>query len=369
MRSFIPLLGAALLCASCIWPVERQTTLDGNLLAYRSTGTPCDNNAWRLSENGFVGAYIRLAAEGEVSFTIRASKASPEAPAPMLGLRVADFAASWPVNAAGDNYSSHTRIWTLPAGTYCVRVENVNSGPLAIEVRDLTIAGAAVLNGNPSANALAAADTYIDHFRRGPARLTLTVDRRPIANTRVRIRLKRHAFNFGTAVATSSWITGPGENDSNYRKFVIENFNTVVPENAGKWHANERVRDRVTLDYLDSIMKFAELNGKRVRMHGVLWDVAEPAWVDALQNRAVNGTCQTLRDAAKTDLRAEISERIQYFVRNRAGLAQPRHDQPPALDDRIRRAASRFPNAAACGRHPRRDPAPLFRPREDDYVY
>ena len=323
MRSFILLLGVALLCASCVSPLRPQTTLDGNSLAYRSTGASCKDNAWRLNENGFVGAYIQLAAAGKVSFTIRASKTSPEAPATMLGLRVADFATSWLVNAAGSNYSSHTRTWTLPAGTYCVRVENVNRGPLAINVRDLTIAGAAALNTAINANALAAADTYIDHFRRGPACLTLTDDKQPLANTRVRIRLKRHAFNFGTAVASvggpaSSWLTGADTNDSNYRNFVIENFNTVVPENAGKWTANERKRDQVTLDYLDSIMKFAELNGKRVRMHGVLWDVAEPRWVDALQNRAVNGPGQAERDAAKADLRAEISERIQYFVRNRA---------------------------------------------------
>jgi len=318
MRSFILLLGVALLCASCVSPVGLQTTLDGNSLPYRSAGTPGEDNAWRLNENGFVGAYIHLAAAGEVSFTIRASKTSPEAPAPMLGLRVADFAASWLVNAAGSNYSSHTRTWLLPAGTYCVRVENASDRSLAIDVRDLTIAGAAVLNTDPSANALAAADTYIDHFRRGPACLTLTVGKRPLANTPVRIRLKCHAFNFGTCLSTSSWVTGPDTNDIHYRNFVIENFNTVVPENAGKWLANERVRDKVTLDYLDSIMKFAELNGKRVRMHGVLWDVFEPRWVDALQNRAINGTSQALRDAAKADLRAEISERIQYLVRNRA---------------------------------------------------
>ena len=318
MRSFILILGPALLCTSCVAVLEPQTTLNGNLLPYRSTGASCKDNAWRLNENGFVGAYIKLAAAGKVLFTIRASKTSPEAPAPKLVLRVADFATSWPVTAAGSNYSSHMQTWTLPAGTYCIRVENVNRRPLAINVRDLTIAGAAVLNTDPSANALAAADTYVDHFRRGPACLTLMGDKQPLANTRVRIRLKRHAFNFGTCLATPSWLTGQDRNDSNYRNFIIENFNTVVPENAGKWTPNERVRDRVTLGDLDGIMKFAELNSKRVRMHGVLWDVAEPGWVDALQNRAMKGTSQGERDAAKADLRAEISERIGYLVRDRA---------------------------------------------------
>ena len=318
MRSFILILGAALLCSSCVSPPRVQTTLDGSSLAYRSTGRPRQDNTWRLDDNGFVGAYIRLASESEISFTIRASKTSSQAAAPMLRLRVADFTGSWRVTAVGSNYSSHTRTWTLRPGTYCVRVENVNRGPLAIDVRDLTIAGAAVLNAPTGANALAAADTYIEHFRRGPACLTLMGDKKPLANARVRIRLKRHAFNFGTCLATSSWLTGQDTNDSNYRNFIIENFNTIVPENAGKWTPNERVRDRVTLDDLDSIMKFAELNSKRVRMHGVLWDVAEPGWVDALQKRAIKGTSQGERDAAKADLRTGISKRIRYLVRDRA---------------------------------------------------
>ncbi len=329
IRSFIVIVGVALLCASCASPIQSQTTLDGNSLAYRSTGASRKDNAWSLNENGFVGTYVRIAAAGKVSFTIRASKSTSQTTAPTLKLRVGDFAASWPVTAAGSNYSSHTQVWTLPAGTYCVRVENINDrpsgGPSAINVRDLTIAAAAILNKATNANALAAADTYIDHFRKGPAALTLVAGTRPLANARLRIRLKRHAFNFGTAISGvrlgrrgSSWMAGANTNDIKYRNFIINNFNTVVPENAGKWSHNERTRDRVTLDYLDSLLKFAELNGKRVRMHGVLWDADEPGWVNALQDTAINGTTQAKRDAAKTFLRAQISERIKYFVRNRA---------------------------------------------------
>jgi len=326
MRSFVLILGVMLLCVS---PTQSQTTLDGDSLAYRSTGTSCPDKAWRLNENGFVGTYIQVATATEVSFTLRASKSSSEPNTPLVGLRAADFATSWPVTAMGGNYSSHTQTWTLPAGTYCIRVENSNDrpsgGPRAVNVRDLAITGATVLNTATNAHALAAADTYIEHFRKGPATLTLTGDMRPLPNAPVRIRLKRHAFNFGTAVAGigfdsrwPSWMTGSGANDVNYRNFVIGNFNAVVPENAGKWPYNERTRGVVTLDFLDRLMDFAALNGKRVRMHGVLWDVAKPRWVKALQDTALNGASPAERDAAKADLRAAISKRIQYFVRDRA---------------------------------------------------
>jgi GH35 family endo-1,4-beta-xylanase len=326
MLGFILILAVTGLCVS---PAQSQTTLDGNVLAYRSTGASCPDKAWRLNENGFVGTYIRLATANEVSFTVRASKSESETGTPLLGLRAADFATCWPVTGVGGTYSSHTQTWTLPAGTYCIRLENSNhrpsGGPWAVNVRDLAVTGAAVLNAAADAHALAAADTYIDHFRKGPATLTLLGDLRPLPNAPVRIRLKRHAFNFGTAVAGAgfnrrggSWLTGSGADDVNYRNFLIGNFNTVEPENAGKWPSNERTRGVVTLDYLDGLMDFAEHNNLRVRMHGVLWDLSSPDWVTALQETALNGASQAERDAAKADLRAAISKRIQYFVRDRA---------------------------------------------------
>jgi GH35 family endo-1,4-beta-xylanase len=305
------ILGVTLLCVS---PTQSQSTLDGDSLAYRSTGASCPDKAWRLNENGFVGTYIHVATATEVSFTVRASKSGSEPNTPLVGLRAADFATNWPVTAMGSNYSSHTQTWTLPAGTYCIRVENSNDrpadGPWAVNVRDLTITGATVLNTATDAHALAAADTYIEHFRKGPATLTVMGDMRPLSNAPVRIRLKRHAFNFGTAVA--------GADDVNYRNFVIGNFNTIVPENAGKWPYNERTRGDIRLDFLDRLMDFAAHNNMRVRMHGVLWQLSSPRWVKALQDTALNGASRAERDAAKADLRAAISKRIQYFVRDRA---------------------------------------------------
>jgi GH35 family endo-1,4-beta-xylanase len=53
-------------------------------------------------------------------------------------------------------------------------------------------------------------------------------------------------------------------------------------------------------------------------MHGVLWQLSSPRWVTALQDTALKGASQAERDAAKADLRAAISNRIQYFVKDRA---------------------------------------------------
>src|SRR5262245_37154406 len=56
------------------------------------------------------------------------------------------------------------------------------------------LAHAAPPSVSPDAAALAAADAYIQHGRRGPARLRIEG---VAAGTRVRVRLARHAFHFG----------------------------------------------------------------------------------------------------------------------------------------------------------------------------
>src|SRR6476659_7546854 len=43
-----------------------QTTINGNSLAYRSTGSS-SSSAWTLDRNGYVGTYITLAAPGSVT--------------------------------------------------------------------------------------------------------------------------------------------------------------------------------------------------------------------------------------------------------------------------------------------------------------
>ena len=319
-------LGVAAPCGS---PAQVPTTLDGKDLSCRSTGRADPDQAWCLDDNGFVGTYLRLAAAGDVAVTLRAAKDGADPRPARLDLCIADQAASWPVTATGRQYRAQTQTWRLPAGTYCLRVEN-SSGlpadrPQAIHIRDLAIAGAAVLNAAPDALALAAADTYIEHFRQGPALLTLLAGTTPLAQAPVSVRLVRHAFNFGTAITgdhpgdpEASWLTGSSVNERNYRNFVLTNFNTVVPENAGKWAYNEHRRGEVTLESLDRLVDFAARQGLRVRMHGVLWDMSEPRWVDALQQTALHGETPAARAAAQADLRAAISRRIQYFVRDRA---------------------------------------------------
>ena len=134
------------------------------------------------------------------------------------------------------------------------------------------------------------------------------------------VRLKRHAFHFGiNAVGTFNrfLIEGapPASDAGRFQSFVLDHFNTVVPSNGGKWIYNEGVRDFVTMDYIDLILRWAARHRLFARMHTLLWDTEQqPAWVVDLLTAAAAGDA-----AAKADLLRAIDRRIDYYVRDRAG--------------------------------------------------
>jgi GH35 family endo-1,4-beta-xylanase len=170
---------------------------------------------------------------------------------------------------------------------------------------------------SPDAAALAAADAYIQSGRRGRARVRIEG---AAAATPVRVRLKRHAFHFGINVPGTfnrfliegaPWDSEAGR----FQRFVLDHFNTVVPSNGGKWIYNEGVREFVTMDYVDLILRWAARHRLFARMHTLIWDTEQqPAWAVDLLTAAAGGDA-----AAKADLLRAIDRRIAYYVRDRAG--------------------------------------------------
>ena len=176
---------------------------------------------------------------------------------------------------------------------------------------------AAAASPSPDAAALAAADAYIQSGRRGTARVRVVG---VASGTPVHVRLKRHAFHFGiNAVGTFNrfLIEGapPASEAGRFQSFVLDHFNTVVPSNGGKWIYNEGVREFVTMDYIDLILRWAARHRLFARMHTLLWDTEQqPGWVVDLLTAAAAGDA-----AAKADLLRAIDRRIDYYVRDRAG--------------------------------------------------
>ena len=291
------------------------TVVDAPHLAVRSIGQ-LRGTAWVLDESGYVGTYLRLDAPAAVTVAVRP------------GPRRAPASRSWP-SGVGDARvgfeigpeRDYPETFNLPAGTHFLRVDFIKSpcsGTLAIGA--VSVWGAALANENSDENALAAADSYITSYRRGRARLRIDG---AAPGTPVHVHLKRHAFHFGVNIpGTSNQFLVEGAPASSeagrFQRFVLDHFNTIVPSNAGKWLYNEAVRDFVTMDYVDLILRWGARHGLYTRMHTLLWDSdQQPGWVLDLLGAAAAGNV-----GAKEDLSRAIAHRLLYYVRDRGEMYQ-----------------------------------------------
>jgi GH35 family endo-1,4-beta-xylanase len=300
-------------------PVVSQTFTGGSL-SHRSSGSGSGN--WTLSENGYVGTYFSLAAPGTVTLAVNASGATNDAHLPHMNLVVADTKVGFDVASGFTNYQ-HT--FDLPAGTYFVRTEFNNDVPTAnrqLTVASLDVSGATVSNTtNATANnasALAAADTYIQNYRQGPASVAL-VGVAP--GTQVQLKMVRNAFNVGTMVQgfdANVFLApvSPGDTTSvaaRYQSFVKSHFNILVPSNMGKWQPNENAQNVPTMTHVDTILNYAQSNNMNVRMHNLIWGNQQPPWVNTLITNAQSSN-PAVSGPAKTNLMNAIVNRIKYYV-------------------------------------------------------
>jgi GH35 family endo-1,4-beta-xylanase len=308
--------------------------LDGSLLALRSNGASPGGNAWRLDDNGYVGTYITLAAPGSVTVTANALGPAAE----RMNIVIGDARMGWDVGTTAADYA-HT--FDLPAGTHFVRTEYANAHlSQSLTVNSLNVTGATISNTSNATNALAAAQTYTQNYRKGNATIQLPDG---WSGHPFQVKLKQHAFNFGVSVPSP--FGGPDVLAANptptstagqfQQKLKDNKLNSLTPENAGKWDQNEGVRDVLTRDtvnpnggpnipYMDRISDFAQANDLRYRAHNVIWGRnpqgganQQPSWVSTMSANpnnidSVSGKLNSLA------LRDEISERVQYYVADRA---------------------------------------------------
>jgi GH35 family endo-1,4-beta-xylanase len=331
----------ALAALACPAGAIAQTSIAGGSLGLKS------NNTNILSSNGYLGTYLVVPTGGAtVNLTINATAASGASAAPHMNLVIADSIAGFSVTSTSSSNYSTPNI-TLPAGTYFVRNERDYSGNVGVTrsftVNNLavsTVSGATATFSNTNlttsnTNALTAANTYIENFRKGSATISLTGPGSIplLAGTPISVDLARHAFNFGTEVPgntptdVSSYLGNNGTTlQTNYQAKLNQNFNAIVPGNAGKWQNNEFTRDVVTMSGVDTVLNYAQSHNMRARMHNLIWgdnsfNGQQPSWVlnndgkTGLLDKALDSTLtQAQRDTAAADLRGEITERIQYYL-------------------------------------------------------
>ncbi|MGL6225414.1 MAG: endo-1,4-beta-xylanase [Thermoguttaceae bacterium] len=115
------------------------------------------------------------------------------------------------------------------------------------------------------------AEQRIEQIRKGDLRVTVRDARgKPIVGADVLVRMKRHAFGWGSAVVADR-ILQNDEDGRKYRQIVEENFNRVVFENDMKWSNWENLSNKArTL----KAVKWLRDRNIDIRGHCLVW----PSW-------------------------------------------------------------------------------------------
>jgi GH35 family endo-1,4-beta-xylanase len=151
-------------------------------------------------------------------------------------------------------------------------IELVNYGTTK-KVADLPYTKLGYGGSEPTAAWRKAAEQRIEQVRKGD--LTVLVKDKagkPVRGAEVAVRMKKHAFLFGTAVSGVAFGGRMNAEDlAKYKQKIVELFNFAVMENETKWPqwANEASRP-ATLAVIDWLRQ----NGFQVRGHNLVW----PSW-------------------------------------------------------------------------------------------
>ena len=331
-RSYI-LASALLVSLEAIASAQVSTTLNGSAIAQRSYanefngatqlndfGQDSGNNAV-LTANGFVGTYVNLAQPGQVSFTVNAAGTASSGIDPDMTISIADYRQSFDVTAGANNYTYTSPV--LSAGTYFVRTQLDNQQGSTIkptlQVNTFTAASnntvnVSVSNADTNANALTAANTYINNFRQGAATVPTGLN----SGQQVTVSMMRNAFNFGTNItsATNSFLGSQNTTQQQqFQAYLNKHFNMIVTSNQGKWSSTEATQNTLTLSDLDEVYSYAKQHNMTARAHNLIWGTQQPTFVNNLLS-TLNSTSSTpaQKTTALNSLNTAISNRIGYFV-------------------------------------------------------
>ncbi len=316
------------LCISILHAEAQSNFINASQAVYNSSGTVFGTTV-SLSQNGYIGTFVSLSAASQVSFSVVATGLSgTNGVQPAMSLVVDDTKRTWSVGSVASTYTVST---ALPAGTHFVRVQFDNALQATgaeLNISSVQAKGAIFANSSDpnllNSNALAAADTYIQNFRKGAATLNLS----GIApkGARIQINLVRRAFRFGEEVpgtdqASVDTYLAPnpvaGSPAAIYQAHFLPLFNSVVPGNMGKWAYDEATRGDVTMQGVDDILSFAESNHLRARMHNLIWGSQQPNFTTELALAAETPAVSGVNNPA-ADMMSAVQYRIGYYVQDRA---------------------------------------------------
>lgn len=111
-----------------------------------------------------------------------------------------------------------------------------------------------------------AAEKRIAAIRQGTLNVRVTKNGKPVVGAVVKVRQKRHAFRFGTAVP-AELLVGTGPDSDRFRAEIERSFDTLVWENNLKWFS----LDNDSYGPIDEAFKWAAARKIPVRGHNLVW--------------------------------------------------------------------------------------------------
>ena len=114
----------------------------------------------------------------------------------------------------------------------------------------------------------------IEKHRKGDLSVTVKIKGKPVAGAKVRVRMKRHAYKFGSAV-TAGGIAEQDKDGERYREIIEQQFNKVVFENDlkyGPWLlGKKRTHNYYNHDFLFPAFKWLGELDIPIRGHTLCW--------------------------------------------------------------------------------------------------
>lgn len=152
-------------------------------------------------------------------------------------------------------------------------IELANYGTSA-KVADLPYTRLGYAGSEPTAVWRKAAEERIEKIRKGD--LTVMVKDKtgkPVRGAQVAVRMRKHAFLFGTAVSGASLFSQRmgAENLARYKQEIVQLFNFSVMENENKW---PQWADQASRPATLAAIDWLHQSGLQVRGHNLVW----PSW-------------------------------------------------------------------------------------------
>lgn len=167
--------------------------------------------------------------------------------------------------AAGGAYSIQFWITYGPQVIQLGGVSVMNYGQ-AVPFSSLPLTNWPYEGHQPDAPWRAAAAARIEQIRKAPLRVVVRDDQgKPVAGAMVKVRMKKHAFPFGSAVAADG-LNDTSSNGDKYRQMIPQLFNHAVLENDLKWPDWEGDRNKAL-----GALQWLHDRGITVRGHNLIW--------------------------------------------------------------------------------------------------